>query len=493
MLTRFYSMLLAGGFARLFLLVLPAQIALGQHQDFSEASVRAYRQVLNLELSGAEKTLAHSRTDALSLYSQHLVRFLELMLQEDRDVYDRYAAERENLLKQARETLDDEDPYYRFLTAEIYFQSSAIKIKYDSYLGAALDFRRSFRLIRRNYELFPDFTPNYKTLGAINSLINAVPPQFRWILSLVGISEHELGGLELLDRVPYAGLFRFEADMLIVLINIYLRQEFQDNLPLLASMEAEWSGSYLYRFVYGVALMKARQSEEALAWLSPLSDSPAPIDYTHYLLGEIFLHKGAYGKAIAHYNLFTQTYKGTTYLKDALYKQGLCHYLIGAHDAARTAFETARKAPASKSDADRYAQRQLEKEEWPDKLILQLRFFTDGGYFDQADSLLRMNRTVSFETADDKAEWVYRKARLRHLRGNEKESIPLYKSVLDDFPELNENYIQPNSALQLGYIYKERGNSEIAAGYFNRAMQFTGYPYKNGIDSKAKAALEEMK
>jgi tetratricopeptide (TPR) repeat protein len=97
-----------------------------------------------------------------------------------------------------------------------------------------------------------------------------------------------------------------------------------------------------------------------------------------------------------------------------------------------------------------------------------------------------------FFTKREKLEYLYRSARLYHKAGQVNEGITYYLKTIELSKDENY-YFAPNSALQLGYIYLSRVEKEEAKKYFQLALSYKNYEYKNSIDNKAKAALNELK
>jgi len=57
----------------------------------------------------------------------------------------------------------------------------------------------------------------------------------------------------------------------------------------------------------------------------------------------------------------------------------------------------------------------------------------------------------------------------------------------------NPWYFAPNAALQLGYIYRDQKDFEKAKKYFELAMSYRKHEYKSSIDTKSRAALDQLK
>jgi hypothetical protein len=86
---------------------------------------------------------------------------------------------------------------------------------------------------------------------------------------------------------------------------------------------------------------------------------------------------------------------------------------------------------------------------------------------------------------------MYRTARLNHKAGQDKDAVTYYLKTI----ELSKDetyYFAPNSCLQLGYIYQGRKEKAEAKKYFTAALNYKNYEYKNSIDNKAKAALNDL-
>jgi len=142
-------------------------------------------------------------------------------------------------------------------------------------------------------------------------------------------------------------------------------------------------------------------------------------------------------------------------------------------------------------DSDKYAQRIAENKEFPNKEITKIRLYTDGGYYTQAFDLLKTLTLGQFQLKRDKLEYLYRTARLNHKGGSENDAITYYQKTIELSKE-ETYYFAPNSCLQLGYIYQSRNENAEAKKYFTAALGYKNYEYKNSIDNKAKAALNEL-
>jgi tetratricopeptide (TPR) repeat protein len=222
------------------------------------------------------------------------------------------------------------------------------------------------------------------------------------------------------------------------------------------------------------------------------------IPFTEVMLGDIFIHKGDYEKARSYYLLFLKNYKGENFIKDSYYKIFLTHYLAGEDDKAETYIQKILENGQELTDADKYAQKFARKKELPDKILMKARLLSDGGHYQQALEKLKEFKITGSTQIKNAIEYEYRQGRIYHNMEDYQKAIHFYVSTISLSEEARKKsnefvyYYAPNSALQLGYIYRKFRNKEVAKQYFNMALSYKDYEYKNSIDNKAKGALEEL-
>jgi Tfp pilus assembly protein PilF len=126
---------------------------------------------------------------------------------------------------------------------------------------------------------------------------------------------------------------------------------------------------------------------------------------------------------------------------------------------------------------------------------MKARLASDGGYYKEALEILRSFPGTKNQKTRDLIEYNYRQARIYHNTKEAEKAISFYLLTIKLSGDYKEEtfYFAPNSALNLGYIYRKAGNAELARQYFSMALSFKNHEYKNSIDNKAKAALEDLK
>jgi hypothetical protein len=155
-------------------------------------------------------------------------------------------------------------------------------------------------------------------------------------------------------------------------------------------------------------------------------------------------------------------------------------------------FKEARTKGLEDAEADKYAARSLADSELPHIKLSKMRYYTDGGYYDQARELAGSIKPTDLATLRDNVEFLYRKARLAHKTNDLATAKTAYQQTIDRSGE-NSWYFAPNACLQSGYIAVQENNAEVARQFFNKAIAYKKHEYKNSIDSKAKSALAQLK
>lgn len=458
----------------------------------------AYHDVLMLKLDDARARLSEVDPSPfnlpLYLYTENLTEILELLLTEDKTLYAAQKINEKQRLKKLQ-ALPDDNPYKGFCIAEIKLQWAFVKLKFGEAVTATWSLAQAYKTIQGNAQRFPDFVPNKKTLGLLNSVFGAVPQQYHWLLGILGLKGSTVDGRAQLSAIAEShNLFALEAKIMLHLIDVYLMEGGKPAHASFRHLTTNAPKNKLILYLYAMLSIKTNEAEEALTTLEAidtLSGHYLPIPMSDYLKGEIYLQKGKYDKSIACFTQFLSEYKGDNFVKDSYYKMFLSEWLAGNENRARHYFELAKKSGTASAEADKYAARQLSAKVWPERTILKIRLATDGGYYKHAEALINAHTAAHFEAYHDQVEFVYRKARLLDKQGKIDEALRFYRETIEK-SGTNPWYFAPNAALQLGYLYLQKGESELAKSYFEKAMSYDGHEYKNSIDYKAKIALQQM-
>ena len=473
--------------ACLFLLL----INQGRAQDlvFDQALVEAYRHALNLRPAEALQNIPEEGS-VEAAYVASLAEAIELLVTEDNSKFTEYES---RFLKRIDKNLKGSPRDYQFLQAEIRLHWAFVYLKFGHELDAALNLRQAYQIATACKEKFPDYLPIKKTTGLLQVIVGSVPDKYNWVLSLLNMTGSVSGGLADLNAVSMGnGLFALESKIMFALVDGFILSRPESALAHMQELLVTEKDNRLLHFLSASLALKDAQNDLALQMLEGLvtAKQGIPLNYAEYLRGEALLHKGEYLQSIAAYRWFIAHQTGQNYIKDAYYKIGLCYWLRGNENDARSFFKEARNKGKEATEADKSAAHSLSEKDLPNIPLAKARHFTDGGYYRDAEKVLSKINGGNLKGKRDEVEFLYRKARLAHkMRRPEAEKLYLETIALTG----QENwYFAPNACLQLGIIYQSQQKIKEAAEYFQRALSYRRHEYKNSIDSKARSALAQL-
>jgi tetratricopeptide (TPR) repeat protein len=458
-----------------------------QEFSFSTHALTAYDQTLSLDPAAARETLKAPATT-----SEHYVRSLseaiELLVTEDRDNFAIWESAFEKRVDRKANSADE-----LFFKGEIHLQWAFVYLKFGHEFDAALQLRKAYQVTQELQKRFPKYQAVLKTSGLLNVIIGSVPEKYNWLLSVLDMRGDVVKGMQQLDELRQSTHpLAYEAAIWHSFITGFVLQEPGVAIDDLQSIRVS-RDSALVKFLLANLYIKNSDSERALSLITELERSGIPaLPYLLYLKGEVLLHKGLYDDAISCYRKFLSDYKGENFVKDANYKIGMCHLLAGGNDEAKKYFQRAKDEGQENTEADKYAGRAVAQRDLPNVMITKLRYFTDGGYFENALNLISTLDRQTLPSRTEATEYRYRKARLFHKMGEIGKAVSLYEETIKLNGE-DELYFAPNACLQLGYIAFEQQKYTDARNYFEKALSYKKHEYKNSIDSKARSALAQLK
>ncbi|MBY0434590.1 MAG: tetratricopeptide repeat protein [Cyclobacteriaceae bacterium] len=462
--------------------------------QFEPTLDRVYKLILDLQTDQAYADLAQVKNvnELHKIYLQSLLETADMLITEDEKRWDKIneglkaRIDKVAAMPPSAETL--------FLKAELSLQRGFNLLNMSQEVNAVFAIRQAYQATQECFKKYPNFIPIKKTYGVIQVMVGSVPDKYQWFMNFLGMKGSVIVGQRQLDELRLSkSSLSAEATILFFTIKGFINQQFGEAAKGFQDCLTRDPENRLLLFLGINMLMKDSQSEEALRLIQTLDKKPNGLKmlYVEYLRAEALLHKGEYTAAIQSYLRFLKGYNSQSFRKDAYYKIGLCQLLMGDKESMLKSFDIARKTGKSVSDPDKYAAAMLEDSAMPNVKILKVRFYTDGGYYKEAKDMLKSISPTDLTGKKDLTEFYYRKGRLAH-KTQDLASAKLFYQQTIDMTGQNPWYFAPNAALQLGYISQSQGNNAEAKKYFEKALSYKKYEYKNGIDTKAKSALENL-
>jgi TolA-binding protein len=447
---------------------------------------------LALELRWTEARQLVKDNSAYSIYVTSLCNVLELLINEDQRLLEGYELIFEKQLAQLEK--QSSSPSVIFAQAELQLQWAFVCLKFEREFDGALKLRRAYQLAAQGRKKYPDYLPLLKCHGLLQILLGAVPEKHNWILRMMSMQGSTQTGLAELQQLSKTNTFAgTEARIFLALIHGYIRQEPMMAKSYMAGLLKDYPAQGLINFVGATLALKNNEAEKSLELLRTFNTNTPPAVY--YMKGETLLYKGEYEEAILSFQQYIKLFKGKSFVKDAHFKTGICYQLLQNKTKAEQYFALARSISAENTEADKYATRVLNSTEGLNTKLIRIRFLTDGGYYDEARKAASEVSPADLPQLKDQIEFYYRQARLAQLTNNTNAARLFYEQVIDmsGEPDKSHWYFAPNAALQLGYFKMQNNDQAGARMYFNKAISYKKHEYKNSIDAKAMAALNQLK
>lgn len=487
----------------LFLLFSCFTNAQDAHFSWSLEARSCLDHIYNLEFKEARLQLESIEQKAPNNLVIHLLEdyidFFYLMIEEDSE----YLKEKIKLKASRIEALDklpESNPYKTFAQAEIRLHWALSRIRLEEYLYGILDLNRAFKDLKNLQAKFPNFMPSKKTLGALYVGIGSIPPSYRSLLGIVTSLDGDIEkGFKLVKSAYDHGqstnsfVFKNETAIIYSYLLLYINKEPETAWTVMNSSDLDIRKSPLAKFILSNMALRTRHTDEAIKLLKePLEYSGTmEIDFLDFMLGEAYLYK-LDPRATAYFESYIQNFTGKNYVKEALQKQAWS-YLVqnDTENYHKNMLRIANEGEAY-SASDKSAQFQAKTGNTPNITLLKARLLCDGGYFDDARSVLSQNiSNPTLLNPNDQIEFHYRKARIDHLAKvyiNAK--INYLKTI-----ELGKNektYFACRAALELGHIFEKEKNTALATKYFNLCLDLEPDEYKFSLHTSAKAGLRRL-
>ena len=469
--------------------------------DFNDRCKQAYHEIIQLKLNNGQQLLnaekAQHPNNLIPYFLENYIDFFTLFFNEDPAEFKKRLPNRDARLDLLDEGPEN-SPFLLFARSVIHFQWAAVRIKFGNNWDAGWEFRRSFLQIKNNQQLFPGFAPNGLYAGAMQVAAGTIPDGYKWLSSLLGINGNINKGMAKLNTFlqgtdEWSTLFRDEAIFFYCYLKFYVVNDKPGVFQFIDQQHLDVVNNHLFAYLAVNLSRNSQQAEKAEQVITGLNMSPA------YLAMPVWDMEMGYAKVhhldpagAPYLERFINTFKGRFFVKDVLQKLSWYYYLQGDEAKAHAYRQKILTMGSTDSEADKQAQKEAQTNTWPNKLLLQARMLDDGGYFKQALALLQGKNTNNFSLTEEKLEFAYRAGRLYDDIGNDSFAIVFYKEAID-LGEQRKEHFAARAALQIGYIFEQRGDKQTAIQWFQRCQSMKDHDFKNSLDSKAKAGIARCK
>ncbi|HJW28633.1 MAG TPA: hypothetical protein VJ508_05205, partial [Saprospiraceae bacterium] len=400
-------------------------------------------------------------------YLEDYATFLQIFLQEDlRSVSAYMEASNERLEELA--LVPESNPLSLMAQAQINLHHCALHLQQSQFLAAASDINKAFKLLKKNQKLYPSDLANLRLYASLKVAFGAIPDQYRWLVSMVtslsGSIEEGLNELHHILNVsnPQSNLYYEETLLYTALAEGRLNNKPDVGVLLLTQYygKKEWPGAV--QFVMANLLTETGNNDEAIRVLQQTALAPGTlrIPFMDFMLGECKLFRGD-ADADIYFQKFLDHHKGKHYIKEAHQKLAWFDLLKGDRPGYYNQMQQILIKGASTTDEDQQALQEAETHDTPHPILLRARLYYDGGYYDQALSLLTENLYNSLTQHGHRLEFLYRKGRALQAKKEYAEALH-YFSLAISTGQFEHYYYACSAALQSGIIHETLGSHGAA-------------------------------
>ena len=474
--------------------------AIGQYQyNWTPRTQKIYESITSLRIPEARTLINQDKKANASNLIYPLLEsyadFYQLFLNENKDEYKQAYPD----FEQRIELLEDgpkQSPYHLYSIALAHLHKSLIALRFNKNLEAGLDFRKAFLLFKENKKAYPNFSPNDVYLGLMTTVIGTIPKGYQWMANLLGMSGKITEGNALvlkyiLSKDAYANQCRNEA----LFVYPYLVMNFEGNkkktFDFIEKTDYDFTNNHLHAYMATNLYLNNQQAQKALQIASDINPANTYLDLPFWQLeiGYAYLNELKLDAAKNALQQFINRFKGQFYVKDAYEKLSWIAYIQGDQAKANAYRSSVVSKGNEVTDADKQALQNAKKGTWPHPILLRARLLSDGGYQQQALSVLAGKTSKDFDKDTDKTEFAYRLGRIYDLAGQPDQAIPFYTSAIEKGTNQPE-YFAARAALQIGLIYEQKNNPTLAMTFFNTCLEMKNHAFKNSLDQKAKTGIQ---
>lgn len=474
----------------------------GKYFDFTPRVKEAYQKALSLRFSEANSLIIILKREEpdnqLTLFVEDYIDFLTVFLNESEAEFDRLEKLRDRRLADLAKG-DRRSPYWLYTQASVQIHWAILRGKFGEYLTAINDVKQAYALLEENGKKHPDFVANKLPLGVMHAMVGTVPDSYRWAVKMFGgMSGTIAQGLAEVDEVLEFGrqnpdfIFAEEALVTYSFLLLHLGNESEKAWKTINQGRLKPKENPLHAFAIANLALRSGRTDEAISTLEncPTGSEFHPFHYRNFMLGMAKLYRLDID-ANKPLEAWVSSFNGLYYVKEGYQKLAWYHLVNGNKSGYDFYINYCKSKGSDKIEGDKSAQREAEKGEAPDPILLRARLLFDGGYSQRAWDFLK-NKGSLFSEKKKQLEFNYRLGRIAQKLGKTDEALANFQKTIDAGAD-EPWYFACNSALQKGLIFEDKKDWPKAREAYKKCLAISPDEYKSGLHAKAKAGLGRIK
>lgn len=433
--------------------------------------------ILDLRFNDARIIIEKEKTthpeNGYIIYLEHYAESIELIISEDEQVYEKLINSYEDRMDQM-DGMDDGSPDNEWLQAEMLFHTGLAQIKFGTRISGVTKMLSSYNRIKEHRQKYPRFWQNQKLSGVFNILLDFVPPFMRWAADIFGFTgDSEAGLAQLREYAKKAKNTSGLAEESIIFTNLAytLTWKNEDAYHFMTLQDDDLLNVTLVKYLYANSAFYTYRNEETLRLLDEIHPEKLQVNfyYLSYITGRSKLNHLEKDARIF-LEAFLKDYPGLDYKKDICNR--LSYYYLIEGDLDKYEEYRAKTAVVGQDLRERDREAVIESSSGliPHTGLLKARLLCDGGYFNQADSLMKLIDPELLSHTAYQLEYHYRKGRIDQLAGKANLAIEEYIKAFNLGKSLPYTFAT-RAALQLGIIYENMADYPLALKWYQYCLE----------------------
>lgn len=460
----------------------------------------AYADILELRLTTAQTILIKEKkvnpNNLMVDYLENYIDCIKIFISEDEVLFNKLESKKAKRLAKLSAG-NQASQYYLHTQAMINIQWLMARSKFGDSMTGIRELKKASQLFTANKKKFPKFIGNDHGLGCIHVMVGAIPDDYAWGKSLLGLNGNLNQGFKELNKViTYSKTKYYLFEKEAIMMTAYLQLQFSSNKnkawTTMSSPRISITKSPIAAYMkalVGVYTGRASSAINILSQSKPKGNQYA-IPQWDYLYGTAKLYR-LDKNADFYFNRFVTTFKGRNQIKQGYQKLAEHALIYKSLSSYKSYIAKGKSRGKSMTDGDKQAQEMMTSTKIPDKTLLKADFLHSGGYYTKSLEVLKSKANSSF-SGQNKVKHLYLQARNYQDKRAYTQSIEIYEKLIS-MSESKNTYYACSGALQVGLMYEAKKMNGSAKTYFQKCMNMSADKYESSLHSKAKAGLSRIK
>lgn len=391
-----------------------------------------------------------------------------------------------------------EHAFKRFALAELHLHSGMTSLRLGNYISGLLDFRKSYLLLEKNINKYPDFHLSKKTYYVLQAILSNIPDTYKDLIQLLGYETDQYVALEELNRLQQTlapdkdfNIFRKEVNIYRAILMHRLTERYEEAYQLIENNTIDYRSNPVSCFIRGKIALDSKKTGEAIRILKHFAGPSCPFPYINYDIGTAYLYS-LNDSCTQYFAHFIKQNAGDGLKNDTYLKLAWWGYISGNEKMWKRWIGFIQDPSKSNREKDRVAVDEAKRLPTTNKHLLTARITFDGGYYEYAHKALTENQATITVEPSNQLRYHYQLARIYQDQRKFSAAIPEFEKTVQ-LPFIKKEYFVPVAYFNLGLIYENHlPNKEKAIQYYKLCLDYKQYPFASTYRYKSDLALKRL-